>query len=151
MRRASREDVDVLVQLMAGFYEEAGFPLPRDAATSAFLALLDDARLGCIWLVEQEGVAVGYLVLTLAWSMEFGGVRGFVDDFFVRPSARNRGLGAAALDVVRRECAAMGIRALLVETGPDDHPARRLYARAGFTANDRVFLTQPLTAPLHET
>jgi len=135
---------------MAEFYAEAGFTLPGAAATRAFGELLGDPRLGRIWLVEDDGVPVGYLVLTLGFSMEFGGIRGFVDDFFVRPSSRDKGLGAATLREVLEACRSLGLRALLVETGPEDHPARRLYARAGFEANDRVFLTQTLAPPLHE-
>ena len=135
---------------MAEFYGEAGNQLPREAAASAFAALLDDPRLGRVWLVQPEGVVVGYLVLTLAFSMEFGGLRGFIDDFFVRPAARGRGYGAAALAAVRQACVELEIRSLLFETGGEGHAARRLYARAGFQENGRVFLAQPLASPLQE-
>jgi GNAT superfamily N-acetyltransferase len=135
---------------MAEFYGEAGYPLPRDAAAGAFATLLDDPRLGRVWLVEGEDGPVGYLVLTLAFSMEFGGLRGFIDDFFVRPTARGKGFGAAALAAVRQASNELGVRALLVETGPEGHPARRLYARAGFKVSGREFLTQALAPAVHE-
>jgi GNAT superfamily N-acetyltransferase len=135
---------------MAEFYAEAGYPLRRDAAAGAFARLLDDPRLGRVWLVEGEEGPVGYLVLTLAFSMEFGGLRGFIDDFFVRPTARGKGFGGAALAAVRQHCDELGVRALLVETGPEGHPARRLYARAGFKESGRVFLTQALASAVHE-
>ena len=149
-RPARRDDVTALATLMVEFYEEAGFALSDDAAAHGFTCLLDDPRLGETWVVEQDGIPVGYLVLTFGFSMEFGGMRGFVDDFFVRPGARGRGLGGAALDTIRRACGERGIRALLVETGPDDHRARPLYARAGFEANGRVFLSQALASAVHE-
>src|SRR5262249_54914958 len=142
IRAARHEDVPVLVELMAEFYGEAGYPLPREVAARAFAALLDDLRLGQVWLVEAAEGPVGYVVLTLAFSMEFGGLRAFIDDFFVRPAARGKGLGAALLAAVRQACIELGVRALLVETGPEGHPARRLYARAGFMDNGRVFLTK---------
>ena len=149
-RLAAREDIPALVSLMAEFYEEAGFLLPVDPAARSFAQLIDDPRLGAIWLLEEDGAAVGYLVVTFGFSMEFGGTRAFVDDFFVRPSFRGKGLGAAALKTVRKECSDHGVRALLVETDPDDHPARALYAREGFEASGRVLLTQPLAPPVHE-
>ena len=149
IRAARQEDLPALVALMAEFYGEAGYPLPREAAARAFAALLEDPRLGRVWLVQAEGAVVGYLVLTLAFSMEYGGPRGFIDDFFVRPAARGRGYGAAALAAVRQACVESVIRSLLVETGGEGHAARRLYARAGFQENGRVFLTQPLAPPLH--
>ncbi len=92
----------------------------------------------------------GYVVLTLGFSMEYGGLRGFVDDFFVRPAARGRGLGAAALETVKQTCRELGVRALLVETGPKNHPARRLYARAGFEESGRMLLAQAFAPPIHE-
>lgn len=149
MKEAGVGDIPVLVELMAAFYEEAGYPLPRGPAARAFESLLGDPTLGRVWLVLESGRAVGYLVLTLSFSMEYGGLRGFVDDFYVRAEARGRGLGAEALREVREACLEGGVRALLVETGPSGHPARRLYARAGFEETGRVFLSQGLAAPLH--
>lgn len=149
-RLAHREDIPTLVSLMAEFYGEAGFPLPVGPATRAFTRLLDDPRLGQSWLVEADGTAVGYLVVTFGFSMEFGGTRAFIEDFFVRPAARGQGLGTVALRTVRRECTDRGVRALLVETGPEDHPARHLYAREGFEVSGQVLLTQPLAPPMHE-
>ena len=135
---------------MAAFYAEAGYPLPREPAGRAFAAVLGDPALGRVWLVLEGGRAVGYLVLTLGFSMEYGGLRGFLDDFFVKPEARGKGLGAAALGEVREACLEIGVRALLVETGTGDHPARSLYARAGFEETGRVLLSQTLSAPLHD-
>ncbi len=150
MRTARVEDVPVLVGLMAEFYEEAGYSLPRDAATRAFTTLLGEPGRGRIWVVEVGTEPVGYIVLTLSFSMEYGGLRGFVDDFFVRPAARRRGCGAAALNTVRQTCRDLGVRALLVETGPENHPARGVYARAGFEESGRMLLGQALAPPIHE-
>jgi GNAT superfamily N-acetyltransferase len=149
-RVAHREDIPTLVRLMGEFYEEAGFPLPIGPATRAFTQLLDNPQLGASLLLEDGGEVVGYLVVTFGFSMEFGGLRAFVDDFFVRPSSRGKGIGADALKTVRMECLDRGIHALLVEAGPEEHLARRLYARAGFAASGRVLLTQTLAPALHE-
>jgi GNAT superfamily N-acetyltransferase len=150
MRGAGPGDVPVLIELMTAFYDEGGYPLPRAAATRAFQSLLADPALGRVWIIERDGVAVGHIVLTLGFSMEYGGLRGFVDDFFVRPEHRNQGLGAMALATVRQACQQLGVRALLVETGPDPHPARRLYERAGFAENGRVFMSQALAGAVHD-
>ncbi len=101
--------------------------------------------------MEVEHKPTGYIVLTLNFSMEYGGLRGFVDDFFVRPAARGRGLGAAVLEVVKQTCHELGVRAILVETGPEDHPARAVYARAGFKESGRMLLGQHLAPPIHES
>jgi len=150
VRTAVVEDVPMLVMLMAEFYEEGGYSLSHDAATRAFTTLLGEPSRGRIWLLEVGAESVGYIVLTFSFSMEYGGLRGFVDDFFVRPAMRGRGLGAAALEVVRQTCRELGVQALLVETGPQRHPARGVYARAGFKESGRMLLGQALAPPIHE-
>lgn len=149
VREAVPADVPALVALMAEFYAEAGFPLPAGPATRAFAALLAAPQLGGVWLAEVDGEPAGYAVLTLGFSMEYGGLRGFVDDLYVRPAARGRGLAAAALGAVRDACERRGVRALHVEAGPDNDVARRLYARSGFADSGHLLLTLPLAPPVH--
>jgi GNAT superfamily N-acetyltransferase len=150
VRPAGPGDVPRLVSLMAEFYGEAGFPLPADAAARTFAALLDDPRLGRVWLLEADGEPAGYAVLTVSFSMEFGGLRGFVDDLFVRASFRGRGLAASALAEIRRTAESLDVRALLVETDADNGVAGRVYRRAGFVDAGRLLLSLPLAAPVHE-
>jgi ribosomal protein S18 acetylase RimI-like enzyme len=149
VRLAVREDIPRLVALMAEFYAEAGYPLPVDPATRTFAALLDDPRLGRVWLMEAGGEPAGYVVLTVSFSMEYGGLRGFIDDLFVRPGFRGRGLAAAALAELRRTAEEMGVRALLVEVGPDNDTAQRVYRRIGLEDTGHMLLSLPLAAPVH--
>ena len=150
VRPADPADVPQLVALMAAFYAESDFPLPADAAARAFEQLLADPRLGRVWILERDGEPAGHVVLTVGYSMEFGGLRGFVDDLFVLREHRGHGLGAAALAEVRRTCLDLGVRALAVEVGPENDVARRLYQRAGFEDSGRLLLTAPLAAAVHE-
>jgi GNAT superfamily N-acetyltransferase len=54
--------------------------------------------------------AVGYIVVTLGYSMEYGGRDAFVDDLFLAAAHRGRGLGTAALAQARAYCVAQGVR-----------------------------------------
>jgi GNAT superfamily N-acetyltransferase len=136
---------------MTEFYSEAGYALPAEPAARTFAELLGDPRLGRVWVLEDGSRPVGYVVLTVCFSMEYGGLRGFVDDLFVRQPHRGRGLGTAALGEVRRACAALGVRAIHVEVGPANEAARRVYGRSGFEDSGRLLLTLPLAAPVHAT
>ena len=149
VRPASTGDVPVLVALMTAFYAESDFPLPAGPATRAFEALLADARLGGAWLAEVDGTAIGYVVLTLGFAMEYGGLRGCIDDLYVRQGARGRGAAAALLAAARDAAIGRGVRALQVEVGAENPIARRLYARAGYAESGHLLLTLPLAAPVH--
>lgn len=138
-----------LVELMREFYGEAGYPLPKSSAARAFQQLIDAPELGQAWLLTCDDQPAGFLVLTLSYSMEYGGLRGFVDDFFVRPVFRGRGVGAAGLAALEAAARARGVRALLVETSALNATALSVYRRAGYEATDHLWLSRPLAPPLH--
>jgi len=150
MRRANASDIPLLVGLMAEFYAEANYDLNRTHAAEAFRALLADERLGFIWIIEAGDLAVGHMVVTLRYGMEYGGSIACLDDLFVRADWRNRGLSTAALNELRNFCQTAGIRALTVEVGFNNGPGQAVYRRAGFVeATNRQLLALPLAAPTH--
>jgi len=150
VRSATPDDIPTLIELMAEFYAESNFPLPVANARRAFESLLSDPRFGGIWIATTDDGAAGYVVLTVSFGMEFGGLRGFIDDLFVRPPARGRGVAGALLTAMTGDCAVRGVRSLNVEVGPDNDVARRVYARAGLVDSGRLLLSRALAAPLHE-
>src|SRR5690554_4299944 len=111
VREAVPEDIDLLVTMMSEFYAESGFPLDARRARSAFEELLHNPVYGRPFLVALDGEDAGYLVLTLTYSMEYGGLAAFIDDFYVRPAFRGRGVGSAVLAAVRDRAAGLGVRA----------------------------------------
>jgi GNAT superfamily N-acetyltransferase len=150
MRIALPEDIQQLVAMMEEFYAEGGYPLNHQRAAAAFSALLASDRLGCVWFIQKGIQDVGYVVVTLCFSMEYGGQAAFVDDMFVRKPFRGVGLGTAALAEVRAICAERGVRAIHVETGRDNAMAQAVYRRVGFTHTDRQLLTLKLASAIHQ-
>jgi len=150
VREATAADVPALVALMRQFYAESDYPLPEAQAARTFERLLAQPAHGSVWMMCEEDVPAGFVVLTVAFSMEYGGLRGFVDDLFVAPAFRKRGLAGAALDALKRACVVRGVRALLVETSLENDSAVRVYRRAGFSETGRLLLSMPLATPLHE-
>lgn len=136
--------------MMDESYAEGGYALIHQRATEAFATLLADDRLGFVWFIQANGQDVGYVVLTLCYSMEYGGPSAFVDDLFVRLPFRRAGLGTAALTELRDFCAERGVRAIHVETGRNNIAAQTVYHRVGFTDTDRQLLALKLANPTHE-
>lgn len=130
-RRATVGDVPGLVGLMREFHEEAGYALDPGLATKGFSTLLGDSRLGATWVLLDRGLPAGFVTMTVRFSMECFGMDAFVDDLFVRPGHRRRGLGKRALEAVIEECERRGIAALNVVVGADNQAARALYGSFG--------------------
>jgi GNAT superfamily N-acetyltransferase len=133
-RQAERADIPRLVELMREFYAESSYPLDDAWATAAFEHLLGEPALGAVWLVEDGETPIGHVVLTVHFSMEFGGLCGTIDDLFVKPAHRRRGAGSAAIEAVIAECWRRGCRALSVEVGTHNRAAKSLYENVGLVS-----------------
>jgi len=149
--KADQTQIPLLVDLMEKFYQESGYALNRKRATHAFASLLSDKRLGTVWLIQADTEIAGYIVITLGFSMEYGGMTATLDDMFIRPDFRGKGLGKAALAGVRDACREADVRAMHVEVGPDNAPALAVYRNAGFTSmDDRGLMYLELAEPTHD-
>jgi GNAT superfamily N-acetyltransferase len=146
VRPVTLPDVPALVSLMEEFYAESSFSLDRALASASFEALLREPARGAIWLLLDAGEPAGHVVLTTRFSMEHGGLDAFIDDLFVRPAHRRRGLARAGLEALFAECRRRGVLAVHVEVGDRNAPARALYESFGLAArtDGRVLLTTRL-------
>ncbi len=73
LRRAGPNDLQQLVTMMAEFYAESPYTLNPRRAAKAFTPLLADDRLGHVRFIQAHSKGVGYVVVTLSYSMEYGG------------------------------------------------------------------------------
>lgn len=152
IRLGEIRDIDALVELMGEFYAESGYELNRARAAEAFAEILKDPRLGFVWLIEADGVCAGHVVVTVRYAMEFGGLLACVDDLYVRPAFRNRGLSTGALRDVVDFCRTRDMRAMSVEVGLHNEAALKVYRRTGFAVSeDRQLLALTLAPPTHVT
>jgi diamine N-acetyltransferase len=87
---------------------------------------------------------VGYLVAVWGYSLEWHGRDAFVDELFVEPGRRGRGIGSRALELAQEECRRAGIRALHLEVERPNTRAQELYRRMGFRDHDRYLMTKVL-------
>jgi ribosomal protein S18 acetylase RimI-like enzyme len=132
-----------LLELARAFHTEDGHPLTeRGAAAIALVAR--GHPLGRAWLVREEGELVGYAVLGLGFGIEYGGADAFVDDLYLVPEARGRGLGEAVMARLEEEARAMGLAALFLVVDPENLSARRLYDRRGFKGTRWLLMAKRL-------
>lgn len=84
-------------------YEKLSHEVEATEAMIADALFGDDPRLFCA-IAEWDGVAVGFAVWFLNFST-FSGRHGiYLEDLYVRPSHRGKGLGKALLVHLAREC-----------------------------------------------
>ena len=136
-------DRAALEAMVRAYYAEDRLTFDEHRQGTALAALLDGDGLGRAWLVRHGDAVVGYVVLTLGFSLESGGRDGFVDELYVVPTARGGGIGARVLALVEAEARALGLKKLYLEVGHDNR-ASGLYRRAGFIDHARHLMSKPL-------
>jgi ribosomal protein S18 acetylase RimI-like enzyme len=122
--------------LAALLHIEDGHPLSEQAREAASW-LAHGEPLAPAWLAWSGDVAVGYLVLALGYSVEYGGPVGYIDDLYVVPDARGRGIGQHLLRLAIDEARARDLVALHLEVEPGNVRAEALYAEMGFETSTR--------------
>jgi ribosomal protein S18 acetylase RimI-like enzyme len=141
LRPAEVADADALLEMMRGLYTVLRTPL-EDRSAAALRELLRDPSLGRVWLIEAGAEVVGYAVLTFAYSLEFGGRVGVLDELYVKEGFRGRGVGSAVLRLIEAVCPALGVRAVSLEVARDDSRAQAVYRKAGFRERSNYALVK---------
>ena len=133
---AKTDDLDRIMRLVADYHGEEGIDQSEDTRRAAILPLLEGSPHGVIYLMGPARAPIGYVVVCFGWSIEFGGMDGFVDEIYVRPAVRGRGIGTEVLHTLPKALAKAGMKAIHLEVGNENPRARKLYEKLGFRARE---------------
>ncbi len=127
-----------------------GKPLPPDVR-EALVPGLRKHPTTLIFLAWEGRSAVGIAVCFLGFSTFAARPLINIHDLAVLPEARGKGVGGRLLSEVERKAHSLGCCKLTLEVLENNHPARKLYAAAGFAtaiyqeaAGSALFLAKPL-------
>ena len=134
-------DVDTLLILIQEFYQIEHLTFD-DNTCDALTNLLNNKSYGGVWLIQHQGETIGYVVLTIGYSLEFHGRDAFIDELYIRANYRGQGIGTKTLEYMQEVCRYLGIKALHLEVDRSNTKAKELYHRFGFKDHDRYLLTK---------
>jgi GNAT superfamily N-acetyltransferase len=143
---ASIADEQTFLPMMEALWAHEGIPFDAPAIRAALVVLFSDPGLGRVWLALVEDEVAGYAMGTWGFSTEQGGRFLLLDELFVLPAFRGRGVGAATLAFVEREAEREGASAVRIEVSVENGPALELYRAAGYMDPRRLFLSKRLPA-----
>ncbi|MFC7478588.1 GNAT family N-acetyltransferase [Dankookia sp. GCM10030260] len=145
----SPSDGPALLAMARAFHAEDGHPLTDPGETAVLRVASGEEPLARAWVVRRISAPepLGYLILTLGYSVEYGGRDGFIDDLYLTPELRGRGIGARLLAFALERAAALGIGTLHLETEVGNADAERLYRAAGFEETGRRLMRRCIHPP----
>ena len=143
IRRAFGPDAAVVAKFARSFHVEDGHPLSDSGVDALMFMLKPDFENGLVLLLEIDGQACGYGALSFGYGIEHGGPETFIEDLYVLPEFRTKGLGRLLIDELERRAHAAGCRAIHLEVMRGNR-AESWYRRLGWTDRNSQLLTKPI-------
>jgi ribosomal protein S18 acetylase RimI-like enzyme len=132
IRRASIDDLETLLPLVAGyreFYKQDVDP----QAERAFVAAHLTGGSSTVFLARLDERAVGFVQLFPAYSTVRLRPTLILEDLFVSPEARNHGVASKLLRRASEYASEIGAAGMFLETAMDNVTAQAVYERNGWT------------------
>jgi GNAT superfamily N-acetyltransferase len=132
VRPAEPEDRPQLLELIKGYFAFYRVPYPPGSKVENLLDLLgQDPGLGVQLVADEGGRLHGFASLYACLDTLVADRILVMNDLFVDPSLRSRGIGAALFDASLAYVTAHGYARLDWVTAADNHDAQRFYDRHG--------------------
>ena len=141
-RLANAEDIDPLLPLMHDFYIFERLPYVESRQRELIAQFVADQNLGRLIVFETDGKLLGYMLLGFGFSLEFHGRDCLIDEFYVLPEHRSKGIGERAVEFAFALCRNLGIAAVHLEADYVNARGHDFYKRLGFKDHERHLMTR---------
>lgn len=131
------ENIDTIVSMMQDFYAIDGYDMDPAVSRENFRTFLDDQNLGQSWLIKENDLVLGYIIVVYFFSFEFKGRVALLDELFLNADARGKGVGRKAVEFVKDYVQEQGCKLVLLEVESHNLPAQKLYESQGFDFHPR--------------
>ena len=138
-------DIEIITQMMRDFYVIDNYPMDVEVAKTLFQEFISNEHLGKSWLIYSENEIVGYIILTFIFSFEYGGKIAFVDELFIKETARGKGFGKEAIQFIQQEVPKLSLKLLYLEVEPHNENAQKLYLAHDFELHNRKLMKYKVT------
>lgn len=142
-RLAGADDAALILPMMSRFYAIDGYPMDESRSRKLLTEFVSNPVLGNIWIIETDQ-PVGYVILTLVFSFEFGGRIAFIDELYLNQECRGQGIGRQTIGFIMEKAREMDVKMLYLEVEHHNVLAQKLYLSAGFETHHRKFMKHPL-------
>ncbi|PQB04003.1 GNAT family N-acetyltransferase [Aureitalea marina] len=135
---ATLSDLEDLTQLFDGyrkFYKQSS---DIEAAREFLKERLNHHQSRCLICKDENGIAMGFTQLYPTFSSVSMQHNWILNDLFVHPDHRSKGVGKALLLAAQRFAREDGAKGLVLETATDN-PAQHLYEALGWKKDTEVF------------
>ena len=137
--------IETITTMMQDFYAIDNYPIDIEVSKKLFQEFISNEKLGKAFLIchSNEGRTselVGYVILTYVFSFEYKGRIAFIDELYLRETARGKGIGAKTLTFIKEQIPKLSLKLLYLEVEHHNENAQRLYIANDFVIHNRKLL-----------
>lgn len=125
---------------MSDFYAIDNYPIDIEVSKKLFQEFINNENLGKAWLILEDKEIVGYVILTFIFSFEYGGKIAFIDELYLKESARGKGIGNETIEFIKSESTKLSLKLLYLEVENHNEKAQKLYLAHDFAIHNRKLL-----------
>jgi GNAT superfamily N-acetyltransferase len=147
IRVAQEGDLEAVVALLVVQLREHHVDTPAADIARATRHVLDHPERGRLVVAVDDGRPVGVAALSFVWPIEHGDRSTWLEELYVTPAVRGRGIGTRLLRAALRLAAESGAVAVDLEVDADHERVAGLYRREGFRPLPRARWVRTLERP----
>ncbi len=133
IREITKADRNTYLLFAQSFYSlgAVAHPIPRSHLVATFDHLMESDTYAKAYMIEYAGKAAGYALTAKTFSQEAGGYVVWIEELFISPTYRGKGLATEFLTFVKQNIEPTVARVRL-EVTEHNQNAIRLYQKFGF-------------------
>ena len=142
------DDASLLVPLVAGLAREEGTEPVESPILTAIVKRLIDTAASEFLLALFDGQPVGCLQIAWRLSTWHGAPYAYLEDVYVLPPLRGRGIGRRMLMEAVTRAAAYGADQIMLDVRTDNRAAQRLYEQLGFSDSGSILMKRAIAGQI---
>lgn len=134
------EEIETINKMMQDFYAIDNYPINLETSIKLFEEFISNKNLGKCWLIFDDNIIVGYVILTFIFSFEYGGKIAFLDELYIQKSSRGKGIGKETISFIKEEVAKLNVKLIYLEVENHNEIAQKMYLANDFVIHNRKLL-----------
>ncbi len=132
VRKAGVDDAQEIAEILHAFNTEFDTPTPGASVLAGRLRDLLASPTTFALLAGTPAVALA--LVTLRSNVWYDGPVALLDEMYVAPHLRGKGIGSAVMTALLNEATSLGVDAIEINVDEGDVDAQRFYVRNGYSA-----------------
>ena len=139
-------DIPTLISFLSELFTlEQDFEPDPARQTAALELIFAHPEQASVFIIKAEGETAGMVVLHLSISTAEGGWCGRIEDVYLKPEFRRRGIGSQVIRELVVTARKRGIKRLTLAADKDNPPALAFYKACGFDMMNLVTFVRKTT------